>query len=272
MTYDNFTVNAQEAILKSQQLAGKLEQQGVDTTHLVKGIIETDPKLTEFIFNKVGINIPILKRDLNKAIEKYPKVSNVEKQYLTNDANQSLARAKKMLKEFEDEYISLELMILGIITGKDKASQILKDLGATEKNLKAAILDDPIIGRDEEIRRILHILSRRKKNNPLIIGEAGVGKTAIVEGIAWRIVQQDIPENLATKQIYTLDLASLVAGAKYKGEFEERLKAVVKEVAASNGEVILFVDEIHTLIGAGGGNGAMDAANILKPALARGER
>jgi len=306
MTYDNFTVNAQEAILKSQQLAGKLEQQGVDTTHLVKGIIETDPKLTEFIFNKVGINIPILKRDLNKAIEKYPKVSNVEKQYLTNDANQSLARAKKMLKEFEDEYISLELMILGIITGKDKASQILKDLGATEKNLKAAILElrkgrkvteqsseegmgalskfavnlneraesgklDPIIGRDEEIRRILHILSRRKKNNPLIIGEAGVGKTAIVEGIAWRIVQQDIPENLATKQIYTLDLASLVAGAKYKGEFEERLKAVVKEVAASNGEVILFVDEIHTLIGAGGGNGAMDAANILKPALARGE-
>jgi len=259
MTYDNFTVNAQEAILKSQQLAGKLEQQGVDTTHLVKGIIETDPKLTEFIFNKVGINIPILKRDLNKAIEKYPKVSNVEKQYLTNDANQSLARAKKMLKEFEDEYISLELMILGIITGKDKASQILKDLGATEKNLKAAILE------------ILHILSRRKKNNPLIIGEAGVGKTAIVEGIAWRIVQQDIPENLATKQIYTLDLASLVAGAKYKGEFEERLKAVVKEVAASNGEVILFVDEIHTLIGAGGGNGAMDAANILKPALARGE-
>jgi len=306
MTYDNFTVNAQEAILKSQQLAGKLEQQGVDTTHLVKGIIETDPKLAEFIFNKVGINVPILKRDLNKAIEKYPKVSNVEKQYLTNDANQSLARAKKLLKEFEDEYISLELIILGIVKGKDKAAQILKDLGATEKNVKAAILElrkgrkvteqssedgmgalskfavnlneraesgklDPIIGRDEEIRRILHILSRRKKNNPLIIGEAGVGKTAIVEGIAWRIVKQDIPENLASKQIYTLDLAALVAGAKYKGEFEERLKAVVKEVAASNGEVILFVDEIHTLIGAGGGNGAMDAANILKPALARGE-
>jgi ATP-dependent Clp protease ATP-binding subunit ClpB len=306
MTYDNFTIKAQEAILKSQQLAGKLEQQGVDTVHLIKGIIETDPKLAEFIFNKVGINIPILKRDLNKAIETYPKVSNIEKQYLTNDANQSLARAKKLLKEFEDEFISLELMIMGIITGKDKAAQILKDLGATEKELKVAIQElrkgrkvteqsaeeefgalskyainlnekaesgklDPIIGRDEEIRRILHILSRRKKNNPLIIGEAGVGKTAIVEGIAWRIVKQDIPENLASKQIYVLDLASLVAGAKYKGEFEERLKAVVKEVSASNGEVILFIDEIHTLIGTGGGNGAMDAANILKPALARGE-
>lgn len=306
MTYDNFTIKAQEAILKSQQLAGKLEQQGVDTVHLIKGIIETDPKLVEFIFNKLGINIPILKRDLNKAIETYPKVSNIDKQYLTNDANQSLARAKKMLKEFEDEFISLELMLMGIVTGKDKAAQILKDLGATEKELKAAILElrkgrkvteqsaedefgalakfainlnekaesgklDPIIGRDEEIRRILHILSRRKKNNPLIIGEAGVGKTAIVEGIAWRIVKQDIPQNLATKQIYVLDLASLVAGAKYKGEFEERLKAVVKEVSASNGEVILFIDEIHTLIGTGGGNGAMDAANILKPALARGE-
>lgn len=306
MTYDNFTIKAQEAILNSQQLAGKLEQQGVDTVHLIKGIIETDPKLVEFIFNKVGINLPILKRDLNKAIETYPKVSNIDKQYLTNDANQSLARAKKLLKEFEDEFISLELMLMGVITGKDKASQILKDLGATEKDLKAAILElrkgrkiteqsaedefsalskfavnlneraesgklDPIIGRDEEIRRILHILSRRKKNNPLIIGEAGVGKTAIVEGIAWRIVKHDIPENLASKQIYVLDLASLVAGAKYKGEFEERLKAVVKEVAASNGEVILFIDEIHTLIGAGGGNGAMDAANILKPALARGE-
>jgi len=306
MTYDNFTIKAQEAILKSQQLAGKLEQQGVDTVHLIKGIIETDPKLVEFIFNKIGINLPILKRDLNKAIETYPKVSNIDKQYLTNDANQSLARAKKLLKEFEDEFISIELMLMGIVTGKDKASQILKDLGATEKELKAAILElrkgrkvteqsaedefgalakfavnlneraesgklDPIIGRDEEIRRILHILSRRKKNNPLIIGEAGVGKTAIVEGIAWRIVKQDIPENLASKQIYVLDLASLVAGAKYKGEFEERLKAVVKEVAASNGEVILFIDEIHTLIGAGGGNGAMDAANILKPALARGE-
>ena len=306
MTYDNFTIKAQEAILKSQQIAGGFEQQGVDTVHLIKGIIETDPKLSEFIFNKMGINVPILKRDLNKAIEKYPKVSNIEKQYLTNDANQSLARAKKMLKEFGDEFISLELMLMGIVTGRDKGATILKDLGATEKDLKATILElrkgktvteqssesgtsalekfginlneraesgklDPIIGRDEEIRRILHILSRRKKNNPLIIGEAGVGKTAIVEGIAWRIIKQDIPENLASKQIYVLDLAALVAGAKYKGEFEERLKAVVKEVSASNGEIILFIDEIHTLVGAGGGNGAMDAANILKPALARGE-
>ncbi|MEE9439210.1 MAG: AAA family ATPase [Saprospiraceae bacterium] len=306
MTYDNFTIKAQEAILKSQQLAGKLQQQGVDTVHLVKGLIETDDKLTEFLFNKVGINMAILKRDLNKGLEGYPKVSNIDKQYLTDDANQSLARAKKLMKEFGDEFISLELIILGILNGKNKGGTILKDLGATVKDMKSAITElrkgrkitdqnagneynalekfavnlnkraesgklDPIVGRDEEIRRIMHILSRRKKNNPLIIGEAGVGKTAIIEGIAWRIVKQDVPANLASKRIFVLDLASLVAGAKYKGEFEERLKAVVKEVAASDGEVILFIDEIHTLIGAGGGNGALDAANILKPALARGE-
>lgn len=306
MTYDNFTVKAQEAILKSQQLAGKLDQQGVDTVHLIKGIIETDAKLVEFLMNKLGINMAILKRDLNKAIEKYPKVSSIEKQYLTNDANKALANAKKFLKSFGDEFISLELILVGILKGNDKAATILKDLGATEKDLSTAIKDlrkgrtvseqssaeglgalnkfavnlnqraesgklDPIVGRDEEIRRILHILSRRKKNNPLLIGEAGVGKTAIIEGIAWRIVKQDVPENLASKQIFVLDLAGLVAGAKYKGEFEERLKAVLKEVTSSNGEIILFVDEIHTLIGAGGGNGAMDAANILKPALARGE-
>jgi len=306
MTYDNFTIKAQEAILKSQQLAGSLDQQGVDTVHLIKGLIETDEKLLEFLFNKLGINIAILKRDLNNQLEQFPKVSNIEKQYLTNNANQALSRAKKLMKEFGDEFITLELILLGILGGKDKGATVLKDLGATEANLKAAITElrkgrkvteqsadneynalkkyavnlneradsgklDPIVGRDEEIRRILHILSRRKKNNPLLIGEAGVGKTAIVEGIAWRIVKQDVPENLASKQIYVLDLAALVAGAKYKGEFEERLKAVVKEVSASDGEIILFVDEIHTLIGAGGGNGAMDAANILKPALARGE-
>ncbi len=306
MTYDNFTVKAQEAILKAQQLAGHLEHQGVDTPHLIKGIIETDEKLAEFLFNKLGINMAILKRDINKSLEGYPRVSNIDKQYLTDDANKALADAKKIMKEFGDEYISLEIMLMGILKGNSKGAKILKDLGATINGLKIAIEElrkgkkitdqnagneynalekyatnlnaraesgklDPIIGRDEEIRRIMHILSRRKKNNPLLIGEAGVGKTAIIEGIAWRIVKQDVPENLATKTIYALDLTSLVAGAKYKGEFEERLKAVVNEVKDSDGEIILFIDEIHTLIGAGGGNGAMDAANILKPALARGE-
>ncbi len=308
MTYDNFTIKAQEAILKSQQLAGGLDQQGVDTVHLVKGIIETDEKLAEFLFNKMEVNVTLLKRELNKQIEKYPKVSGagVEKQFLTPDANKSLSRAKKMLKEFGDDFISIELILLGIVQGKDKAGKILKDLGVTEKGMKTAILElrkgrkvkdqqsdnqynslqkfainlneraetgklDPIVGRDEEIRRILHILSRRKKNNPILVGEAGVGKTAIVEGLAWRIVKGDVPENLASKQIYVLDISALIAGAKYKGEFEERLKAVMKEVKSSDGEIILFIDEIHTLIGAGGGNGAMDAANILKPALARGE-
>ena len=306
MTYDNYTIKAQEAILKSQQLAGHLDQQGVDTVHLIKGIIETDEKLAEFLLQKMEINVAVLIRKLNKALENYPKVSGVGKQFLTNDSNQALSRAKKQMKVFEDQFISLELILVGIVTGKDKAAKILKDLGASEKALKAAINDlrkgrkvteqsaeesynalnkyainlceraergklDPIVGRDEEIRRILHILSRRKKNNPILIGESGVGKTAIVEGIAWRIINQDVPDNLRTKQIFSLDISALIAGAKYKGEFEERLKAVIKEVKSADGEIILFVDEIHTLIGAGGGNGAMDAANILKPALARGE-
>lgn len=306
MTYDNFTVNAQEAILKSQQLAGSMDQQGVDTVHLIKSIMDTDNKLTDFIFSKMGVNVVSLKRDLNAELEKYPKVHGADKQYLTNDANKALATAKKLLKDFGDDFISLELILLGILKGNDKAASILKNSGVTEENMKMAIQElrkgrqvkdpnaenqynalrkyaldlnelaengklDPIIGRDDEIRRILHILSRRKKNNPIILGDPGVGKTAIVEGIAWRIVTHDVPENLASKKIFTLDMAALVAGAKYKGEFEERLKAVVNEVIASNGEVILFIDEIHTLIGAGGGQGAMDAANILKPALARGE-
>ncbi|NNF34023.1 MAG: ATP-dependent chaperone ClpB [Saprospiraceae bacterium] len=306
MTYDNFTIKAQEAILAAQRTAGQLEQQGVDTVHLLRGIIDTDEKLASFIFQKVGINMPLLKREINKELERYPKVKGAEKQFLTNDSNKALAAAKKLLKEFGDEYISIELVILGIMRGTDKGARIVKDMGATLKNVKEAILElrkgrkvtdqttddqynalqkyavnlnqraeegklDPIIGRDEEIRRILHILSRRKKNNPILVGEAGVGKTAIVEGIAWRIVKHDVPENLQTKQIFVLDIASLVAGAKYKGEFEERLKAVIKEVKSSDGEIILFIDEIHTLIGAGGGQGAMDAANILKPALARGE-
>lgn len=306
MTYDNFTIKAQEAILKAQNIAGKFDQQSVDSTHLVLGIMDIDEELAKFLLQKVGVNMIQLKDKLLRDVRNQPKVEGAEKQYLTKDANQALSRAKKMLPEFEDEYISLELILLGIVKGKDKAAMILKEMGVTEKDLIQAIKElrkgrkvtdqntdgqynalkkfavnlneraesgklDPIIGRDEEIRRILHILSRRKKNNPILIGDAGVGKTAIVEGIAWRIVKQDVPENLASKKIFTLDMASLVAGAKYKGEFEERLKSVIKEVHESNGEYILFIDEIHTLIGTGGGGGAMDAANILKPALARGE-
>ncbi len=306
MTFENFTIKSQEAILKAQQIAKGLQQQTVDTTHLVKAIIEEGEDVVSFLFGKMGVNMPTVKAELDKAIEEYPKVDGTDKQYLTNDANQALSRANTLLKEFGDEYISLELILLAILKGNDKASRILKAAGAVEKSMKSAIGElrkgskvtdqqgdnqynalkkfainlneqaengklDPIIGRDEEIRRVMHILSRRKKNNPILIGDPGVGKTAIVEGIAWRMVKGDIPENLANKKIYTLDLAALIAGAKYKGEFEERLKAVVKEVTSSNGEIILFIDEIHTLIGAGGGGGAMDAANILKPALARGE-
>lgn len=306
MTYDNFTIKAQESILRAQQIAGGKDQQVVDTSHLVLGIIEVDEKLPEFLFNKMGINMSQLKVELAEEATKIPKVEGAGKQYLSNESNKALAKAKKLMKEFGDEFISAELILLGIIDGNDATSNIIKGMGGSVKTLKDAINElrkgrkvtdqsgdnqynalkkfainlneradsgklDPIIGRDEEIRRILHILSRRKKNNPILIGEAGVGKTAIVEGIAWRIVKQDVPENLLSKQIFVLDIASLVAGAKYKGEFEERLKAVIKEVKDSDGEFILFIDEIHTLIGAGGGNGAMDAANILKPALARGE-
>ncbi len=306
MTYDIFTIKAQDAIVKAQSIAAGNEQQSVDTPHLLKGIFETDEDLSKFLFQKLGVNFSLLKSQLDQEIKNYPKVQGGEKQYLSGDANKALSTAKKLLKEFKDEYISLELMLLAILKGKDKGARILKDLGVTEDGLKAAIAElrkgrtvkdqsadnqynalnkyainlnekaengklDPIIGRDEEIRRILHILSRRKKNNPILLGEAGVGKTAIIEGIAWRIVKGDVPENLKNKKIFSLDMASLIAGAKYKGEFEERLKAVITEVKDSDGQVVLFIDEIHTLIGAGGGGGAIDAANILKPALARGE-
>lgn len=306
MTLDNFTIKSQEAIAKAQQMAAGLDQQMVDTIHLVKAILEVDEHVSGFVLQKLSVNIPALKQALEVEIGQQPKVTGTEKQFLSNDANQALNRAKKASTEFGDDYISLEIMLLGIVQGKDKGANILKSMGATEEGMKAAINElrkgrkvtdqsvenqynslkkfaidlnerategklDPIIGRDEEIRRVMHILSRRKKNNPILIGDPGVGKTAIVEGIAWRIVEQDVPENLLSKKIFMLDIASLIAGAKYKGEFEERLKAVIKEVTDSNGEIILFVDEIHTLIGAGGGGGAMDAANILKPALARGE-
>ena len=306
MTYDNFTIKAQEAILKAQRIAAGLDQQQVDTIHLLKGMLETDEDVLTFVLQKSGVNLAALREDLESGIQAYPKVKGAEKQYLTNDANRALSRAKNMLKDFGDEYISVELMLLGIIQGTDAGAKLLKKLGANDKELHAAIEElrkgkkvteqstegsynalrkfainlneraetgklDPIIGRDEEIRRVLHILSRRKKNNPILVGESGVGKTAIVEGIAWRIVKGDVPENLKSKKIFTLDIAGLIAGAKYKGEFEERLKGLIREVTESGGEIILFIDEIHTLIGAGGGNGAMDAANILKPALARGE-
>lgn len=306
MTYDNFTINAQEAILAAQRLAANLSQQTVDTTHLLKGILEANEDSAKFLFQKIGVSIPQLVKALDESIQTYPKVSGSDKQYLTDHSNKALTEAKKFLTEFGDEFISTEIMLLGILKGTSKGAQILKDQGATLEGMKSAIKElrggrqvtdqhtenqynalkkygihlnqraldgklDPIIGRDDEIRRILHILSRRKKNNPILVGDAGVGKTAIVEGIAWRIVQKDVPENLLSKQIYVLDIAALIAGAKFKGEFEERIKAVLEEVKSSNGEIILFIDEIHTLIGAGGGSGAMDAANILKPALARGE-
>lgn len=306
MTFDNFTNKAQEAILKGQKIAAALHQQQVDNIHLIKGIMEVDENVASFLLQQQKVDMADLKVKLNEAIGMFPKVKGSEKQYLSQDANRALGRAKKMLAEMGDQFISIELMLLGIVQGEDKAARLLKSLGASEKGLKDAIKElrkgkkvtdqsaedgynalsrfainlneraesgklDPIVGRDEEIRRVLHILSRRKKNNPILVGEPGVGKTAIVEGIAWRIVKQDVPENLRSKRIYTLDIAALIAGAKYKGEFEERLKGVIKEVTESGGEIILFVDEIHTLIGAGGGQGAMDAANILKPALARGE-
>ena len=306
MTYNDFTIKSQDAILQGQKIGKDRDHQSIDTYHLIVGMMEVDESTMRFLFEKMEVNTNGLREALIAAVDKHEQTKGATKQHLTKNCNRALNRAKKMMPEFKDDYISLELMLLGILQGDDKGAEILKEAGATEKGLKAAMKElrngktvkdkssessynslekyavclndraadgklDPIVGRDEEIRRVMHILSRKKKNNPLLIGEPGVGKTAIIEGIAWRMVQQDVPENLASKKIYTLDIASLIAGAKYKGEFEERLKAVIKEVTESNGEKILFVDEIHTIIGAGGGSGAMDAANILKPALARGE-
>lgn len=306
MNFENFTTKTQEAILKGQQIARDLNNQMVDTAHLLKGILSEDDTVAQFVLGKAGVNVPTMEKQLDILLSTYPKVDGDDKQYLTNDAQRALNKAKDIAKQMGDEFIAVELALLGIALGSDKTAKLLRESGASEQTLRAAIdalrkgrkvtdqstenqynalgkyainLNeqaetgklDPIIGRDDEIRRVLHILSRKKKNNPILIGEPGVGKTAVVEGIAWRIVKQDVPENLRTKKIFTLDVSALIAGAKYKGEFEERLKAVVKEVMDSEGEVILFIDEIHTLVGAGGGNGAMDAANILKPALARGE-
>ena len=306
MNLNNFTVKSQESIQQAQQLAMGKDHQSIENGHILKGILDSDDSVTPFLLKKLNVNISIFTKTLDKIVESYPKVSGGAGQNLSSTANQALAKAQNFAKEFNDEYVSIEHLLLGILAVKDPVSQMMKDSGMNEKDLKAAIKElrkgervtsasqeetynslkkyannlneqaksgklDPVIGRDEEIRRVLQILSRRTKNNPILVGEPGVGKTAIAEGIAHRIINGDVPENIKSKQIFALDMAALIAGAKYKGEFEERLKAVVKEVIGSNGEVVLFIDEIHTLIGAGGGEGAMDAANILKPALARGE-
>ena len=305
MNLNNFTIKAQEAVQQAVQLATQNGQQAIEAVHLLKGVIMTGESVTNFIFQKLGVNIQNLNRVLDAQISSLPKVSGGEP-YLSSEANAVLQKAIDYSSKMGDQYVSLEPIILALFTEKSTSSQILKDAGVTENELRQAIEElrkgnkvtsqsaedtydalgkyainlnerarsgklDPVIGRDDEIRRVLQILSRRTKNNPILIGEPGVGKTAIAEGLAHRIVRGDVPENLKSKQIFSLDMGALVAGAKYKGEFEERLKAVVNEVTKSDGEIILFIDEIHTLVGAGKGEGAMDAANILKPALARGE-
>lgn len=305
MNFKNFTIKSQEAVQQAQQIAMSKQHQAIENAHLLQAILEVDENVTPFILKKTGANLEMLKQALERIVNSYPSVSGGD-QFLSRKANESLNHANSYLKEFGDEYVSIEHLLLGILKSGDQVAQLLKDNGLNEKDLKTAINElrkgekvtsqtaeetynslekyannlnrmasenklDPVIGRDEEIRRVLQILSRRTKNNPILIGEPGVGKTAIAEGLAHRIIGGDVPENLKSKQIYSLDMGALVAGAKYKGEFEERLKSVVKEVVSAEGDIVLFIDEIHTLVGAGGGEGAMDAANILKPALARGE-
>ena len=305
MNFNNFTIKAQEAIQKASEIASGHQQQAIEPAHIMKALLTVDENVIGHLLKKLNVNINYLTQEVDKIIESYPKVSG-SNVYLSNSATAVLQKAQNFLKEFNDEFVSIEHILLGLLVAGDKVSTLLKDQGVTEKDLKTAIKElrgnsrvtdqnaeatynalnkyarnlnefaesgklDPVIGRDEEIRRVMQILSRRTKNNPILVGEPGVGKTAIAEGIAYRIIKGDAPENLKTKTVFSLDMGALVAGAKYKGEFEERLKAVVKEVSDSDGEIILFIDEIHTLVGAGGGEGAMDAANILKPALARGE-
>ncbi|MBM3401773.1 MAG: ATP-dependent chaperone ClpB [Bacteroidetes bacterium] len=305
MNLNNFTIKAQEAIQKASKIAGGNQQQAIETAHILKGLLSVDENVISYLLKKLNVNINRISEVLDVQIKSFPKVSGSDI-YLSSGANTALQKAVSYLKEFKDEFVSVEHVLLGLLETGDKVSSILKDAGVNQKDLKKAILElrgnmrvtdqnaeatynalnkyarnlnefaesgklDPVIGRDDEIRRVIQILSRRTKNNPILIGEPGVGKTAIAEGIAFRVIQGDVPENLKTKTVFSLDMGALIAGAKYKGEFEERLKAVVKEVIQSDGEIILFIDEIHTLVGAGGGEGAMDAANILKPALARGE-
>ncbi len=305
MNFNNFTIKSQEVVQKAIDYAKQTGQQQIEPVHLLKAIISEAETIVNFIFQKMGANPGTVKMMLDKDIAALPKVSGGDV-FLSRESNDALQKAVDISRKMGDEYVSVESMLLGIFDSKSNASRILKDAGLDEKGLKAAIAElrkgntvkdqsaeesyqalskysinlndrarngklDPVIGRDEEIRRVLQILSRRTKNNPMLVGEPGTGKTAIAEGLAMRIVRGDVPENLKSKQIYSLDMGALVAGAKYKGEFEERLKAIVNEVTKSDGEIILFIDEIHTLVGAGKGEGAMDAANILKPALARGE-
>lgn len=305
MNFNNFTIKSQEILQKAIEIVRERNQQSVETTHLLLSAILTGDNIVNFLFQKQGVNPQNLSILLERQIDSYPKVMGGEP-YLSRESNAALQKATDLAKKMDDQYVSIEHILLGILAEKSTASQIMKDAGITENGLKHAITElrkgskvdsqsaedtyqslekfainltqrardgklDPVIGRDEEIRRVLQILSRRTKNNPILIGEPGTGKTAIAEGLAYRIVRGDVPENLKSKQIYSLDMGALIAGAKYKGEFEERLKSVVNEVTKAEGEIILFIDEIHTLVGAGKGEGAMDAANILKPALARGE-
>ncbi len=305
MNFNNFTIKSQEVVQKAIELARQNGQQQIEPVHILKALISESETIVNFVFQKLGANLNAVNMAIDKEIQSLPKVSGGDV-FLSRESNDALQKAVDFSKSMGDEYVSVEAMLMGILKSKSKASQILKDAGVTEDGLKAAITElrkgnkvtqqsaeesyqalskyainlndrarsgklDPVIGRDEEIRRVLQILSRRTKNNPMLVGEPGTGKTAIAEGLAHRIVRGDVPENLKSKQIYSLDMGALVAGAKYKGEFEERLKAIVNEVTQSDGEIILFIDEIHTLVGAGKGEGAMDAANILKPALARGE-
>ena len=306
MTFDKFTIKAQETVQEAVNIAQRNGQQTIEPVHLLSGIIEKAPDVTNYIFQKLGMNANQISLLLKQEMQHLPRVQGAGQPYLSGDTNQILLNAEDIAKKMGDEFVSVEPILLAIVKGNTTAARILKDAGANEKDMLAAIQAlrqgqsvksqsaddnyqslekyaknlveqarsgklDPVIGRDEEIRRVLQILSRRTKNNPILIGEPGTGKTAIVEGLAERIVRGDVPENLKNKQLYSLDMGALVAGAKYKGEFEERLKSVIKEVTNANGQIILFIDEIHTLVGAGGGEGAMDAANILKPALARGE-
>ena len=305
MNFNNLTIKSQEALQQAQQIAQSFGQQQLENEHIFKGILEVDENVAPFILKKMNVNVDLFKKALDSTIQSFPKVSGGDIM-LSRDAGNMLNEANSIAKKMNDEYVSIEHLLLAIFKSKSKVAQILKDQGVTEKGLEMAIAEmrkgervtsasaeetynslnkyaknlnelakngklDPVIGRDEEIRRVLQILTRRTKNNPMLVGEPGVGKTAIAEGLAHRIVDGDVPENLKDKVVYSLDMGALIAGAKYKGEFEERLKSVVKEVISAEGDIVLFIDEIHTLVGAGGGEGAMDAANILKPALARGE-